>query len=121
MKLDTNIDFSCICDLWRVSVLIPCSRMIIITTETQTLIRVAKIELKKKKKQTVKMELSISPLQPDSNLISEKKQKPEWIISLFSLYHTAADGWNTVLGETKPLHHTSDCINRKHFNRETVK
>lgn len=67
------------------------------------------------------MELSISPLQPDSNLISEKKIKTEWIISLFSLYHAAADGWNSVLGEENPLHHTSDCINREHFNRETVK
>lgn len=87
--------------MWRVSVKIPCSRMII-TTETQNLNKSSKnrIEQKKTKKQTVKMELSISPLQPDSDLISEKKN-PEWIIFLFSLHHTAADGWNTVLGERK--------------------
>lgn len=66
------------------------------------------------------MELSISPLQPDSNLISEKKKQSGLFSSSTFIIQLLMDGI-LYLGKEKPLHHTSDYIKRKHFNREMVK
>lgn len=63
------------------------------------------------------MELSITQLQPDSILISKKDQSGLFPSSAFIIQPLM----DRILRKEKALHHTSDCINRKYFKRETIK